>query len=381
MGGAMAFHRHFVERDDFELFVASDDPAILRPETPYRSVFFRQPAWLDRMCRTRLSLWAHSYKHLVAGRFVPREVMAEARRFHPDLVLTIAGSWNWTALMARHLARRLGVPLAGSFNDWFDYSIFIHPLLHARLERKFRAFYRSCDLALCTCEGMREELGPHPNAYVLYPLGAPLPPQVPAASTRREAGSTFVAVFAGNLGNWYGPMLEQLVQASRSAGAPVEFRFYGSNPSWSREFDRVARAQGIFRGQVPFAQLRHEAANADGLLLLMGFGDACAQIERTSFKTKFLDYVSIQKPILLWGPAYCSAMRYAREFDSAECCTSAQPEDFLRTITRLAAEKGRQGELVAHAHRMSRDRFNPETIHRGLVEQFHKLVAGHSNER
>jgi hypothetical protein len=197
---------------------------------------------------------------------------------------------------------------------------------------------------------------------------------------RRGAGSPFVALIAGNLGDWYGPMLEQLVQAAHRAGAPVEFRFYGSNPSWSQGFDRMARAQGIFRGQVPFAQLCNEAANADGLMLLMGFGDACAQVERTSFKTKFLDYISIQKPILLWGPPYCSAMRYAREFDSAECCASAQPEDFLRTITRLIADEGRQRELVAHARRMSRDRFNPETIHRGLVEQFHKLVAGHTHE-
>jgi len=51
------------------------------------------------------------------------------------------------------------------------------------------------------------------------------------------------------------------------------------------------------------------------LLLPMGFGDECAQTERTSFKTSFL-ITSHFKSDLSSGTGYCSAVRAAREFDA-----------------------------------------------------------------
>jgi hypothetical protein len=189
-----------------------------------------------------------------------------------------------------------------------------------------------------------------------------------------KENSRFVAAFAGNLGNWYGKMLEQLVTKALTAQAPVDFRFYGGGASWSGEFDRLARERGMLRGHVPFEQLRREMAEADGLLLPMGFGEDCALTERTSFKTKFLDYLTFEKPILVWGPEYCSAVRFAREFDSAEICASADERKFLATIEALGANPARQSELVRNARRMYDDRFHPDKIHGVLVEQCRRLM-------
>ena len=197
----MAFYRHFVERPDFELFVATDDKRVQDYNPPYPVLIFQQPAWLERLSRTRLSLWAHSYKHLIAGNSIPDEVLEAAKKFKPDIVFTIGGSWDWSAIMAEKLARQLGVPLVGSFNDWFDFSTLIHPRLHDRLEKRFRSFYQACDLAWCTSEGMREELGPHRNAQVLYPIGANQQPVAQSAASR-NGKSKFVVAFAGNLGHW-----------------------------------------------------------------------------------------------------------------------------------------------------------------------------------
>jgi hypothetical protein len=375
MGGAMAFYRHFVERPDFELFVATDDPRVMQYNPAYPVLVFQQPAWLERVIRTRLGRWAHSYKHLLAGNFIPEEVLAAAKKFQPDFIFTIAGSWDWTTQMSRRLARKLGVPLVGSFNDWCDFSLIIHPAFRSRLEKKFRAFYRECDLAWCTCEGMREELGPHANAQVLYPVGArPVAPEKSETYGRRDP-SRFVAVFAGNLSDWYGRMLEQLVTAARSVRAPIEFRIYGANQSWSPEFDQMARTENIYRGLVPFDQLRREMAEVDCLLLFMGFEEACARTERTSFKTKFLDYLTFQKPIALWGPEYCSATRYAREFDSAEQCNSPDARVFLKSLLDLKANPGRQKMLVENAARMFQDRFHPDKIHAEFVRHSLKLLG------
>ncbi len=250
MGGAMAFHRHFVERKDFELFVATDDKRVLEYNPPYPVLIFQEPAWLERMSRTRLSPWIHSYKQVFAGNFIPAEVLEAAEKFKPDLIFTIGGSWNWTAQMSQKLARKLAVPLVASFNDWFDFGTINHPALLGRVEKKFRAFYQESDLAFCTSEGMRDELGPHRNAHILYPIGANAQP-----TTQKAAGAAngkFVIAFAGNLGNWYGKMLEQLITASLNAKAPIEFRIFGSNASWSADFDKLAKAKGIFLGHRAF---------------------------------------------------------------------------------------------------------------------------------
>ena len=374
MGGAMAFYRHFVERDDFELFAATDDPDFRINPPSYPSLAFDQPKWLDRIGHTRLFRWAHSYKHLVAGRFIPRSVMEAAEKFKPDLVFTIAGSWNWTAMMAQNLSKKLGVPLVGSFNDWFDFNIIQHPCLHSVLEKKFRAFYRSCDLALCTCEGMQQALGPHPNAHILYPIGARTEQAEMMETRDPDDKSRFVVAFAGNLSNWYGQMLQRLIETAIKKQAPVDFRIYGGNQSWSTDFDRALRERNIFRGQLPFAQLQGELARADALLLPMGFGTECEQIERTSFKTKFLDYLAIQKPIIVWGPEYCSAVRFAGEFDSAEITTEPDAEPVLQKILSLCNSPVRQTELIGNARRMYEDRFHPDKIHSAFVHKIRETI-------
>ena len=368
----MAFYRHFVERQDFELFVATTDRRVLNYNPTYQLLLFAQPAWLERLCRTRLALWTHSYKHLVAGNCIPAKVLRAAKEFRPDFVFTIAGSWDWTTLMSQRLARKLRVPLVASFNDWFDFSIIIHPWVRSTLERRFRAFYRECDLAWCTCEGMREELGPHPNAHVLYPIGArPQAVEMPV-SDHRNGKSRFVVAFGGNLSNWYGAMLERLIKSAIAKESPIEFRIYGANQSWGSEFDRFVREQNIFRGHLPFDQLQQEMAGADALILPMGFEAECAQVERTSFKTKFLDYLSCQKPILVWGPEYSSAVRVAREFDAAEVCTLPDGAAFLERILALHNAPQRRAALVHNARTMYDSRYHPEKIHAGFLH--HSLM-------
>ena len=371
-GGAMSFYRHFAERNDFEIFVATDSAEVQQYEVPYQFLLFDVPKWLKRMLRTRLYRWSWHYNQLIAGYFVPRRVWEAARVFKPDLVFTIAGSWNWTARVAQRVARRLRVPLVASFNDWFDFGVLMHPYFRGSIERAFRKFYRDCDLAFCTSEGMLEALGPHPNAHVLYPTGCSV------LDNKREfvpftSGSGPATVFfAGSLSAWYGPMLEQLVRAS--SGSQLHFEIFGSHASWSQNFDSAVRTTGVYKGQVTFDELKTHVQEADLLLLPMGFGDECAQIERTSFKTKFLDYLTFQKPIVVWGPDYCSAVRVAREFDAAQCYTSPDVAGCIATLENVAHSSERQKQLVANARRMYQSRFEPSRIHAVLLRECEKLV-------
>jgi hypothetical protein len=188
-----------------------------------------------------------------------------------------------------------------------------------------------------------------------------------------DGGKPATMFFAGSLSAWYGPILEQLVRAS--SDSHLRFEIFGSNASWSRDFESAARTAGIYRGQVSFDRLKSYAQEADLLLLPMGFGDECAQIERTSFKTKFLDYLTFQKPIVVWGPEYCSAVRVAREFDAAECYTSPDAAGCVATLQRVARSLERQKQLVANARRMYHSRFEPIQIHAVLLRECEKIVG------
>jgi len=373
-GTAMSFSRHFVERSDFEIFVATDSAEVQEYDVPYPFLRFAAPKWLTRMQHTRFYRWFWQYNQSIAGYFVPDEVWHAARAFQPDLVFTIAGSWNWTARLAQRVARRLRVPLVASFNDWFDFGVLMHPYFRASIERDFRKFYRDCDLAFCTCEGMLEELGPHPNAHLLYPIGSRMPEVQQRFNPYTPDGTSATVFFAGSLSAWYGPMLEQLIRSNPDSR--LRFEIFGSpvHATWSGKFDSFARAAGVYKGQVPFDRLRSHAEKADLLLLPMGFGDEHAQTERTSFKTKFLDYLTFQKPIVVWGPEYCSAVRFAREFDAAECYTSSDPAGCIATLQRLAASSERQKQLVANARRMYHSRFEPGQIHAVLLRECEALV-------
>ncbi len=370
-GGAMTFYRHFCARNDFQIHVITDNPQVTQYDLPYDYSLINHGKLWTRLARTRFHKVAHSWGHLVGTLKTPETVLQQAKDFGAEAIFTVAGSWSWMAKMAGDVANQLDIPLVGSFNDWWYYNSIRYNWLDPLLDRNFKQFYQRCDLALWTSEGMQEALGNHTNSVVLYPTGAAIADRSTTINT--ATNKPFTVSFAGNLGDWYGKMLESVVSLNQDDR--LKFKFFGSNASWSDDFDSQVRETGIYQGQIPFEQLTEEMSQVDALLLLMGFESSCAQIERTSFKTKFLDYLSFQKPILLWGPDYCSAVRIASEFDSAEVCTSPEAADFLKTILQVQANSDRQQQLVTNARLMYEERFHPDKIHQLLVTKMQELLV------
>jgi glycosyltransferase involved in cell wall biosynthesis len=369
-GGSIVLYRHFCERNDFEISVVTDNVQICQYSPPYEfSLLESSPLW-NRILRTRLSKVLHSVAHLLFGNRIPQKVFQQAKAFNPDAVLTVAGSWSWTARLAKRVAQQLEVPLIVSFMDWWFYNQIYAQWAAPYIEAQFRHLYRQCDLALCISEGMKEALGEHDNAVVLYPIGSPLQH---IAQKSPPSSQSFTIAFTGNLSDWYGRMLEPLLIATE--GDDIHFQLYGPSTSWSEDFEAQARRRHLYRGYLPRQKLLEELQQVDALFLMMGFGSDCAQVEKTSFKSKFLEYLAFQKPVLVWGPDYCSAVNCAREFDAAEICTSPDPQDFLETIRRVQKNPYRQQQLVVNARKMYEERFHPEKIHQHFVTKLKELVA------
>lgn len=372
----MTFYRHFVQSGDFEVQIAAPTTAGRADSETIRWWPMELPQIWKRACRTRMRPHLYGLECLWGDVFLTPSVRSAAVSFNPDAVFTVAGSWDWTALAALKLARTLGKPLIASFNDWYDYGgLPAHRVWQPLIARRFARMYQEADLALCTSEGMREALGPHRNAHVLYPTGAKMPDTPDTYSaTLPESGKPLRVLFAGSLGDWYGPMLEALIRKCEDDHPFIEFCVFGSLATWSGAFDHHAKARGIYRGHISFENLRAEAEAADVLLLPMGFSQECAHIERTSFKTKYLDYLAFRRPILAWAPEYSSAVRVSREFGSAECVSNPNPEACADALARLAFDPQRRMELIRQASVMYNDRFRPETIHAQLMSQINELT-------
>ena len=102
---------------------------------------------------------------------------------------------------------------------------------------------------------MRRELGEHPNAHVLYPIGSSNASFTESHQREQQPNNPPVVTFAGNLSVWYGRLMEELVSTALMSDYPIEFRIFGGNQSWSPEFNETVIERGIFKGHIPFEAL------------------------------------------------------------------------------------------------------------------------------
>jgi hypothetical protein len=190
MGGGLLLHRHFVERQDFEIGIVTSNPAT-PPDVFYR--FVPEPALLARMKRTRLSRWFHDYQNLIHPRIPDGRVLAAAREFGPDIIFNVAETY--LSFHAMQTARTLNVPLASYFMDWANYATSSHGFAISLMDRRYRQLYQKSDLALCISEGMHDELGEHQNVAIVHPVPAP----TTAIKPKVTPSNPFKFCFAGNL--------------------------------------------------------------------------------------------------------------------------------------------------------------------------------------
>lgn len=373
MGGSMLLFRQFVQRDDYELFVITDQRGFESEHFPYLVV--EHPQFIQRLQRTRFSLLAHDYVHLLAGLRIPKNVLQACRSVQPDLIVT--GAETWMADMAIRLARYVKVPVVGYFMDWPNLGMLGHQAVKRWCSGQFVRRYLACDLAFGICPEMLEALGPHPNSHVFYPPGNcgvthSNPPRT------QLTGAPFQCFFAGNLGQWYGEMLSRLA-ASMQKESSIRLRIAGKNAEWSRDTIQELTDGNVFCGFLKGVTYDSELKSADVLLVLMGFGEECRQIESTSFKSKLADYLVTGKPILIWGPDYSTAVRSARQFGYAAVVDSEDPLEVIKELKRMASDPVGCQELVAQGQKFYDENLEPDRVFRRAYETIESAIRCHES--
>src|SRR5262249_33945936 len=345
-GVAIVIYPHFIERSPFELHVASNADfakgLIIHTQ-------LRLPYLVHRLRKSRfgprLSAWISDYENFIWPLTANDALEEVVEKFQPEVILTLAECG--LCHIARKAAQRHRIPLAGLFLDWFPMmkGHYGHKSTQWILSQRYRELYAACDLAFCTSDGMQETLGPHPNSHVIYPM--PGRHVMPAKSWPPSNGK-FRLAYVGSVENFYGRMLCSLIEKIE-ASSDLEITVVGPNADWPKQLRERALANGTYLGFKPPEEAAEVLASADALLSVMSFEKEHKLFMRTSFTTKFLDYVSFGKPVILWGPEYCTPVRVAREHGGAAVVSTNEPGAVVSLCRQIAADTELSDELSKQA--------------------------------
>ncbi len=373
-GVRIVMHRQLVERNPFELHVASNadfDNGLLVHTT------LRLPYLMYRLRKSRfgprLAPWIQDYENLVWPLTVSRALEEAVEKFQPEVILTLAECG--LCHIARKAAQRHRLPLAGLFLDWFPVmkGHYGHAWTQRILSQRYRELYAACDLAFCTSDGMQEMLGPHPNSHVIYPMpGRHVVPENSWPPSNRK----FRLVYVGSVENFYGRMLCSLIEKIE-ATSDLEIIVVGPKADWPKPLLERARANGTYLGFKPPEEAAEVLASADALLSVMSFDREHELFMRTSFTTKFLDYVSFGKPVILWGPEFCTPVRVAREHGGAAVVSAADATAVVCLCRKIARDTELNEKLSKQALQLHQTLFNPDRLQEIFVSEIEKLVDRH----
>ena len=372
-GVRIVMYRHFIDRSPFELHVASNadfaEGLVIHTQ-------LRLPYLVHRLRKSRfgprLNAWITDYENFIWP-LTANDALEEAvQRFHPQIVLTLAECG--LSHIARKTAERHRIPLAGLFLDWFPVmkGHYGHKSTQEILSQRYRELYAACDLAFCTSDGMQEMLGPHPNSHVIYPM--PGRHVVPEQAWPPRSGK-FRVVYVGSVENFYGRMLCSLIEKIETT-SDLEITVVGPNADWPKPLVERARANGTYLGFKPPEEAAEVLAGADALLVVMSFEKEHELFMRTSFTTKFLDYVSFGKPVILWGPEYCTPVRVAREHGGAAVVSAADPTAVVCLCHKIAKDTELNEKLSKEALQLHQTLFNPDRLQDVFVQKITGLING-----
>lgn len=370
-GCRVVAYRHLVERDPFELHVVSNTDVF---DKCLSHTCLTLPYLIHRLRKSRLgpriASWVTDYENFIWPLIPSRQLDEVINSFRPDVLLVLAD--NSLSKIAFRAAKRQGIPIAGLFLDWVPImkGHFGHNWTQALLSRWFRRFYVECDLAICTSDGMREILGRHPNSHVVYPMpGRHKGPPVGLRSPR----SKFRLVYVGSVENFYGRMICSLIERFRCR-ADLEIFVIGPNADWPKNTLRVATEAGVYLGFKPPHEAASVLASADALLVVMSFEKEYEIFMRTSFTTKFLDYVAYGKPVILWGPTYCAPCNLVKNRGGALTVNDPDPAAVVRACERIRDDPALSARLALESGELHRTIFSPDHLQGILVGEIEKLV-------
>ncbi len=301
------------------------------PQVNYLSHPIGKQRWLNTRFHPYVSVWFTQ-----AGKRSAPKISQSLNGFGFESVLTVAHGFGWLA--AAEIADRRNVPLHFIVHDDWPRVADVAPAFRNWLDKRFASVYRQAQSRLCVSPAMSRSYGERygKSAQTIYPSRAAACPEYdepPARLSRND--HAFTVAFAGTINsNGYIRALLALQDALKPFGgrllifgptAPAEAQQFGLN-------DPNTEVRGLLPSTELLTKLRNEA---DALFVPMSFEARDRINMEMAFPSKLADYTATGLPLLVYGPAYCSAVTWARENEGVAAIVESESD--LRNAVALLA--------------------------------------------
>lgn len=316
-----------------ELGPVSSHPERRLSKVPYRVL----SAPLARLQKTR---FARPYEvfRMRSAATLGAALAPGLRRQGVQAILSVTHGAGWISAAA--VAKALRVPLHLVCHDEWALLGIDEGDRAGWNSKTFESIYRQASSRFCVSPYMAEDFQRRfgVEGTVLYPnraFGVKAPPVPPARLT--DPRGSLVGAFAGSINsNGYVDALKWLAKGLAALGGKLII--YG--PMTAKEGARVGLDYSnlSFMGLVSPDQLLEELRlRADFLFTPMSFERSDRRNMELSFPSKLTDYTLTGLPLLIYGPDYCSAVRWAlQNGDVAEVLTCENRDMLNDVLARLS---------------------------------------------
>ncbi len=377
-GGRFAMYRHLIIKNDFEVAVASTNSVDL-PIAHQLNI--RRNRLVERIRRTKLSRLIYNLEYIINWFYLPSKLLNFAIEFKPNAILCVVDDWHIG--LAYQLAKHLNIPLVVNFQDLFCLSQFVsqssrpYKIITSWLVKKYHYINNVSSHSFYTSEGMREWFGNDARGDVLYPIGdfgIHHSPEVLIPPSRFSQEDKVVTItYAGNCYGAYGRMMLRLaevvkLQANLHPKLQIKLQIFAAGNDWESAKLQEMQDAGIYQGFKPFSELKSALDQSDAFLTVMSFEGMEKTFMKTSFTTKWLDYVPYHKPVFVWGPDYSTAVKFANKHQAAVTVCEDNPNMLLQAMISLVNDQAKWDVAAKNSALIANTLLNPNEIHRLFVE-------------
>lgn len=368
-GGAALLYRLLQTYPTDRLLILESNLGVSKPDRRIANATYdRFTIGIPRLTRSRLYRQHAAVMFALAPYRYP-QIARAVRQFRPDAVVTLSHLYSWRT--AAVVAKRLGVPLHLILHDDAVRMSFVPYFMQQHVHNALGRVYREAASRLCIAPYMEQiyasEYGPRGD--VVYPSWA-ANATAHAAAAPASGRKALVFAYAGSVHNGgYNGALRPLALALQERGHTL--LLYSNVGEYGLRGYELDLPNVVSKAFVPFNELIQQLRDeADVLVAPMSFEDRLRRDMELCFPSKLADYTAIGLPLLVWGPRYCSAVKWARDNAGVGVVVdSPEGKPLVEAIARFEDEPARKA-MAEEALAAGTRYFS----HEAVVSAFHQAL-------
>jgi hypothetical protein len=336
------------------------------PNVQYRAI----KSSLSRLLKNRFShyLWSLS----LAGVYLSsRSISRIVRSYRPQAVITVVLGHAWEA--AASYATRAGLPLHLIVHDDWPNNPNCTPSQRRWTDSALRRWYPMAASRLCVSPYMAEEFSRRYGVKgdVLYPSRASntLEFEAPPPSLSGSC-KPFTVAFCGSIYLDYARALQRMAIALQKIGGRL--LVFGPKPFAAVDAflqEPNLELQGTLSSPEMIRRCREQA---HAIFVPMSYSKSDRHNMEISFPSKLADCTATGLPLIIDGPGYCSAVRWARENPGVSEIVTDESVDGLRMALKQLEDPTVRLRLAREAIRRGKEYFGHDRAFSTLMNELCK---------